>query len=776
MARRTSTVYDRFIAYEDAPTMVVFGCTDGVPEESIAANYQEACGTYDYADLLDFLATDPGVLAAGRWTLAISNVAAADYPDDGWRQLVPVAIDGAVHDGLGVPIVVDGRLSDPNDATEATINEEEADRLGIGVGDDVIVTPYRRAEFDIAGEGQVPPGGPSTTVTVVGITRRPSDLLGRLGGRSIYEDTSAVMVGPAWWDAIDGDAAVYGIGVGVKTAPGYTNDDVIASIHERWPQRPWQIDTGSQLGQDNQQTVRDAIRLQAIGLYLVAAVVALAGLLFAGQALSRQSRLEWSDAGVLDAIGMTRRDMVRAGAIRSAAIAAVAAGAAFVMTTALSPLGPIGIGRAAEPHPGVDLDGLVLGVGLPLIALFVVASALVPIAIMRQRTAATSSVASTPRGLGLLPPPGVAGRAMASSRRTGRLALGSAVVGVAFATAAGIAALSLAASYDDLRADPARYGSAWDAQVGNVGDESQQTATRSRLEAIDGIESVGILSTTGVADDPNFTVYAGEPFLGDVELGTVVEGRAPTKPTEIALGRSSMHSFGVGIGDRITLTDPSDAANAFTFDVVGRVVVNDAQTSRPGVGGLVNADAMHVIAPETMSQTYVVWVEPGVDRAATMASLRQAFPTTFLEASTPRQVTNLGLVSNQPVLVALIIALLAGAALIHALVTSVRGSRRQIGVLKSIGFTNGQVVSSVAWHASLLAGGALVLGVPLGIVTGRVAWRTIVDDLGVASAPDVPLVVVVGVALSVLVVANLAALAPGWAAARTRAAIALRTE
>jgi len=42
---------------------------------------------------------------------------------------VPVAIDEAVHDGLGVPIVVEGRLSDPSDATEATINEEEAGKV-----------------------------------------------------------------------------------------------------------------------------------------------------------------------------------------------------------------------------------------------------------------------------------------------------------------------------------------------------------------------------------------------------------------------------------------------------------------------------------------------------------------------------------------------------------------------------------------------------------------------------------------------------------------------
>ena len=132
--------------------------------------------------------------------------------------------------------------------------------------------------------------------------------------------------------------------------------------------------------------------------------------------------------------------------------------------------------------------------------------------------------------------------------------------------------------------------------------------------------------------------------------------------------------------------------------------------------------------------------------------------------------TNLGLVSNQPVLASpLIIALLAGATLTQHVVTSVRGSRRQIGVLKSIGFTKRQVLSTVAWHASLITGGALLVGVPLGVVLGRLTWSAIVDNLGVVSAPVVPLAAIVGVAVLVLAAANLAALGPGWAAPRTGA-------
>ena len=776
IARRTSTVYDRFQAYEGAATLLIKGCQDGVTMADVQADGFQICAGYDFADVREFLTTVPEVESSGRFTMAISRVAAAGDPDRSFRQLVRVAIDPGAVPAFGTPIVVVGRFADPEVATEATINEVEASRLGVGVGDQVVITPYRSDEFDLAGEGSAAAGGVPTTMTVVGITRRPNDLVGRLGGTSIYGEVGDITVGPGWWKAIGGDAAAYGIGVAVSTTSPGADDVVVRAVNDHWPDRLLEAQVGQLFAQDTQQTVRDAIRLQTVGLYLIAVVVALAGFLFAGQAVSRQSRLEWTDAAVLDAMGMTHRDMVRANAIRASVVAGTAAIVAATVAIALSPFGPIGIGRAAEPHRGVVIDWMVLGIGVPVIALGVMFFALIPIATLHVGVVRVAPVSSSHRMVSSLPPSGVAGWAITNSRRAGRLALGSAIVGVAFASAAGVAAWSLVTSYGDLRAEPARYGSPWDALVGNVGSASQQVDTRARLDSIPGIEAVGLLSTQGIQDDPTFTVFAGEPFLGHVDFGTIIAGRRPSTPEEIALGRASMRAHGVGIGDTFTVVDPSNPDSSFSFVVVGEVVVNDANASRPGVGALVTPEAFASMAPESQSQNYGVYIDPGVDRDATLVALREAFPTTFHTEITPAQVSNIGLVSSQPAWLAVIVGLLAGAALIHALVTSVQSNRRQIGVLKSIGFTRRQVMSTVAWHASLLTGAALLVGIPLGVVVGRLTWSAIVDNLGVVSAPVVPLGAIVGVAALVLVVANLAALGPGWAAARTRSATALRTE
>jgi putative ABC transport system permease protein len=782
IARRTATVYDRFQAYEGASTVTIYGCPEGITEDDIEANGFEICFGYDYADLREFLNTLPEVESAGRRTYALSQVASANDPDRNSLQLVPVAIDPEAVPTYGSPIIVEGRLADPGVATEATINEEGARRLGVGVGEQVVITPYRSDQFDVAGEGSGVAGGVPTAMTVVGITRRPSDLVGTNDGTSILEDTSAVTVGPGWWKAIGEDAAVYGIGVDVLLASPGTEDLLVETVRNRFGDRLLEIEAGQVSGDDSQQTVRDAIRLQTVGVYLIAGVLALAGFLFAGQAVSRQSRLEATDAAVLDAMGMTRRGMVAAGARRASVVAGAAALVAAGVAIALSPLGPIGIGRAAEPHRGVRIDWTVLVTGLPIVALGVMVSAMVPIATLRVRVETNAPVAKAHRSLSSLPPPGVAGWAMTNSRRAGRLAFASAIVGVAVAAAVAVAAWSLVTSYDELRAEPARYGSGWDAQVGNVGSMSQRDDTHARLESIPGIAAVGILSIEGIPGDSAFTIFAGEPFMGDVDFGTIIAGRAPTRPTEAALGRTSMRHYDVGLGDTFMIADPGGSDNSLEFEVVGEAVVNDALAARPGVGALVTQEGLAsivggVINPWVLlSQTYAVYIDPDADRDATLAALREAFPTTFLAESTPAQVSNLGLVSDQPVWVALIIGSLAGAALIHALVTSVRSNRRQIGVLKSIGFTKRQVMSTVAWHASLLTGAALVVGIPLGIVVGRVTWSAIVDNLGVLSSPVVPLAAIAGVVVLVLALANLAALGPAWAAARTRAATALRTE
>lgn len=120
------------------------------------------------------------------------------------------------------------------------------------------------------------------------------------------------------------------------------------------------------------------------------------------------------------------------------------------------------------------------------------------------------------------------------------------------------------------------------------------------------------------------------------------------------------------------------------------------------------------------------------------------------------------------------LAVFGAATLLHLLVVSVARRRRDVGLLKVIGFVNRQVAAAVAWQATTLALVGLVVGLPVGIALGEAVWRAFAAPLGVLPAAVVPVWPVVLVAVAVLLVANLVAVGPALAATRSRATDLLR--
>lgn len=123
-------------------------------------------------------------------------------------------------------------------------------------------------------------------------------------------------------------------------------------------------------------------------------------------------------------------------------------------------------------------------------------------------------------------------------------------------------------------------------------------------------------------------------------------------------------------------------------------------------------------------------------------------------------------------------ALAAGAvvALGLTLVATVRRRRRDLAVLKTLGFTKGQLAATVTWQATLAVAIGAVAGAPLGVALGRLLWDLFAREINAVPDPSAPFVSVVLIAVGVLVVADLVAAVPGRIAARTPTAHAFRTE
>jgi predicted lysophospholipase L1 biosynthesis ABC-type transport system permease subunit len=110
------------------------------------------------------------------------------------------------------------------------------------------------------------------------------------------------------------------------------------------------------------------------------------------------------------------------------------------------------------------------------------------------------------------------------------------------------------------------------------------------------------------------------------------------------------------------------------------------------------------------------------------------------------------------------------------IVVSGRRRRRDFAILKALGLLRRQVRSITAWQVSTLTMLALLAGLPLGIVVGRLSWALFGHGLGIPAVAVTPVREVLIMVPAVLVIANAVALWPGQATARLSTAGVLRAE
>jgi ABC-type antimicrobial peptide transport system permease subunit len=97
-------------------------------------------------------------------------------------------------------------------------------------------------------------------------------------------------------------------------------------------------------------------------------------------------------------------------------------------------------------------------------------------------------------------------------------------------------------------------------------------------------------------------------------------------------------------------------------------------------------------------------------------------------------------------------------------------------VLRALGFTATQLRRSVLVQSLATMLVALVVGVPLGVVAGRVLWQAFAEQLGVAADPSSPLGTLLVTIVGGIGLAILAAQVPARLAARAAPAVGLRGE
>jgi putative ABC transport system permease protein len=524
-------------------------------------------------------------------------------------------------------------------------------------------------------------------------------------------------------------------------------------------------------------------------------------LFLVGQSISRQARDESGDYATLRSLGATRAELTGIVLLRGALVGAGGAALAFTAAVLCSPLMPLGLARQAEVHPGFEINVAILVPGCLILGLLVVARSAIPAWRTSRRAPASvddSSATRPSRLAGILagasaPAAAVVGVRFGLESGRGRTAVPviSAMVTGAAAVATLAAAMTFGTSLAHLVNTPRQQGWNWDVLVGNPNDVNDREVATGRLlgrnrliGSFSATANLGAVIIQGVSVP---TVLAIDPLKGSV-YPPLLEGRAPRAPDEIVLGTRTLQQLHRRVGQTVRVSTPGGAA---TMRVVGRMVVpsvGDVLTNSLGEGGWVSGSLVHRqwASPTNPSgqpptgtdvfNIFAVRYAPGASPAAAFASLQRQFGRTVLRQLPAEDAVNLQSVDTLPFVLAGLVALLGVATVGNTVIVSVRRRRRDLAILKTIGFVRRQVSAAVAWQATSFGVVALVIGMPLGVAGGRWAWSLVASGIDSASPALVPTLAVALVAPAALAVTNLVAAWPGWVAARVAPAVVMRAE
>jgi hypothetical protein len=284
----------------------------------------------------------PGVRSASRGSVLIVSGTDPASPAGPRRQAAVVALDPGGDDLVGRPMVIAGRLPREDQAEEAAVDEELAERRGLRVGSVYRIGTYTSTQFGPAGEG-VPlrPEGPTVELRITGIVRHPSDLVPPVDGNDDFDtdESSGLGLTPAFWHRYGPDLAKYGIFISVDLDRGPSGLPAFTeALQRRFGDRAFINNAFDEPGDAYILGTGRAIALESAALLGCAALGALAALLLVGQTLGRQVLLEAAEYPTLRALGMTRGQLVAVALIRAAVVAGGGAALAVATAVALSPL------------------------------------------------------------------------------------------------------------------------------------------------------------------------------------------------------------------------------------------------------------------------------------------------------------------------------------------------------------------------------------------------------------------------------------------------------
>ena len=739
------------------PNMVAAG---HVPSAAILANDP----TFDAAARARVAAL-PGVTHAYPFVVGVAaEVLSPPGLGDASSSLFPAS---AAAEPVLVGVLLEGRLPDPKRADEVVVDENTRHRFHLDIGSTMVVAQSAASVTEIPPRFR-PPGGLASfrlRMRVVGIAKSVSSDLSWTPSSAVFAKYGAHMppVVNMFVDLRHGDAALPRL-----------NDEVAGIVGH-----PVNIESSNDLF--GIRKARNVTGFEQDGLLLFALAALLGGGVLVGQALVRTVSASASDLPTWRAIGAGRGLAMGALVLPAIVTALVGTITMLVVAVALSSQFPLGTARNFDLHVGTHADWFVLGLAM----LTVCAGILVIAAVAawwrvsrRARTDARPSLIDRVVAPMSRAPALMIGARLAGEPGRGRRAVPvrSALIGAVAGVLGVVACLTFRAGLDDALTQPRRSGVVWDFALMSGGGAIPNSTLSAVARDPDVDAALHATWHRAVSVDGHpIPMFATRAVSGDIPL-VLLRGHRPHGSAELALAPTTMHELNVAIGDRVHV----GANPGTTARVVGEALLPaTSHTDYDQSGWMTRGGLTRALKRDQDAEDYLLvrW-RSGTDVAAARRHLIRlgGQDLSSIPAALPVAVADLGRIKDLPLALGAFFALLACATVAHALVTTVRRRRHDLAVLRSIGFTRRQTRGAIAWQATLLATVGIVVGVPLGIAVGRLAWRWLADDFPIAYVPPLAALAVAVVATAAIALANALAAGPAHLATRIRPAEALRVE
>jgi len=731
---------------------------DAILRATNASDLNASYGPADPREIEAKVRTVDGVAATSLWVGFNAQPAGSKAP--GFFTVVGFWQDPIT---IGKPVVTKGHL--PTGPNEAMLNEKAAKVFGVGPGARLPLSlSDSQGSFDNA---------PTEVLDVVGIGLLSDEVLeDELGSKA------GVFVPRAFTERYV-ERAAWGK-ARVELAPGAAADPVVAGLADRG------LFVDELLDEDRAR-VQDALRPLLLTLAGLAALAAATTILITGQAVSRLLRRGRNDDRSLRAMGCATTQLVGADLLYAATIAFSGAAVAAGLAVAASPLFPVGPARRARVSEGITADLVAVGGGAVALALALVT--LVGVGSWRRRSSAR------PVSPGRVPAILASRPAAATGLRlvTAQRGLAVTLAGVAAGLAILVASVTFTGSLARLVGDQSLVGLSWELGGRAAFDRVDLEQVRKVVEGDDQVERVtGLGYLNGEAGGKTIPLAVVKGLKGS-PWPPLTAGRLPAARDEVLVGRATLDGTGKRIGDTLEVLipimhqdDQTPKAISRTFRIVGSAVApaigqGGSDTPKLSTGVVISNEALDLPSAEYYS-TVLFDLADGAGAGELKRRFPQGFPaeqgtpTEWFTSATPAEVSQAG---NARVVIWFALAALTVAivgAVVHTLIGSVRQRRREYALLKALGFTSGQVRTTVLSQSGAMLSIALVVAIPVGVAAGRWMWTGFAQRLGIVSNPVVPLLLLVGSVLAIVILVQGAALLPASLARRTPLAQAFRSE